>query len=113
MACVSTREMTDHHETEGASEDGDEGIAVEIDRERLHQHDDAEADQRRRAVLPRAAAKPARQAMPFGHELHAHLRTAPKVMPRSRCLRRTIVKITIGRRNSAVAPASAVQSGPP
>src|SRR5208282_1917320 len=113
MACVSTREMTDDDEAEGSGQDGDEGIAVKIDREGLHQHDDAEANKHRRAVLPRAAPKPARQAMPFGRELRAHLRTAPKVMPRSRCLRSTIVKITIGIRNSVVAAATAGQSWPP
>ena len=40
----------------------------------------------------------------------AHLRTAPKVMPRSRCLRSRMVKTITGSRNSVAPAATAGQS---
>src|SRR5215468_11364679 len=96
--------MADDHEHDRAREDGDEGIGVQGKRERLHQGHHAKADQRRRRVLPGTPAE----------ELgRRHLRTAPKVMPRSRCRRSRKVKTTIGIRNSVVAAATAGQSCPP
>ena len=42
-----------------------------------------------------------------------HLRTAPKVMPRSRCLRSRMVKTMTGSRKSVAPAATAGQSWPP
>ena len=60
---ASIRKMADDDEAERSGQDRHEGIAVEVEREGLHQHDDAEPDQRGRAVLPGPAAKPARPAV--------------------------------------------------
>ena len=56
---ASFREMADNDEAERARQDRHERIAVEVDREGLRQHDDAEPDDGGRAVLPRPAAEPA------------------------------------------------------
>src|SRR5438445_813353 len=105
--------MADHDKAERADQNRDEGIAEKISREGLHQHEDAEADQGCRPVFPGIAPEPAPPATAFDRVLRAHLRTAPKVIPRSRCLRSTMVKKTIGTRNSVVAAATAGQSCPP
>src|SRR5690242_21224166 len=106
------RKMADNDVTDRAGEDRHEGIAVEIDRPRLHQHDDAAPDQGHRAGLPGPATKPA--GHPTFHNCRsAHLRTAPKVMPRKRCLRNSTVNRTIGTTNNVVAAATAGQSCPP
>ncbi|GCC48010.1 hypothetical protein chiPu_0031926 [Chiloscyllium punctatum] len=104
--------MADDDEADRAGQDRREGVAVEIDRPRLHQHDDAATDQGHRDGLPRPATKPARYSTLGGHSA-AHLRTAPKVMPRSRCLRSSTVNMTIGTTKSVVAAATAGQSCPP
>src|SRR5215471_7447243 len=57
-AMVLIRKMADDHESQRARQDGDEGIAVEVERHRLHQHHDAEPDQRHGHGLARPAAPP-------------------------------------------------------
>src|SRR5258708_16618825 len=44
-AMASIREMADDDEHRRAREDGDEGPGVEVDRQRLPQHDDAGGDE--------------------------------------------------------------------
>src|SRR5262249_48813970 len=111
--------MTDDDEQRRAGEDGQERPAVEGKRERLHQHDDADRDDGGRQTFPRTSAE-AEEADEEVLALHrdggfgdAHLRTAPKVMPRRRCFRRTMVKTRIGIRNRVVPAATAGQSWPP
>src|SRR5262245_37382950 len=112
MSAALFRKMADDDVSNRAGEDRHEGIAVEIDRPRLHQHDDAGPDQGHCAGLPRPTTEPARHAA-LGNRITAHLRTAPKVMPRNRCLRNNTVNKTIGTTNSVVAAATAGQSCPP
>src|SRR5581483_3817877 len=104
--------MAHDAKSERAGEDGHERIAVKVDRPGLHQHRDAAPDQGHGSRLPWTATKPARQPAPCNRG-PAHLRTAPKVMPRSRCLRNSTVNRTIGTTNSVVAAATAGQSCPP
>src|SRR5688572_21489732 len=63
-------------------EQHDERVAVSLQRPGLHQHDQAQADEGGGAALPGCAAQPARCGTSG-----FHLRIAPKVTPRSRCLR--------------------------
>src|SRR5205085_11913184 len=70
-------------------------------------HHQADADQRGGAVFPRRAAKESL------HGWELHLRIAPKVTPRSRCLRSSTVNSSTGSRNSVVPAAIAGQSRPP
>src|SRR5215813_8613171 len=105
-------EVADDYEHSRAREDHRKGVAVEEQRERLHQHDHARRDQQARGVLPRATPqKPAQE--PGLRPTVRHFRTAPNVIPRNRCCRSRKVKITIGIRNSVVAAATAGQSCPP
>src|SRR6516225_3945796 len=104
--------MADDDKAERPGQDRHKGIAVEIDRPRLHQHDDAARDERHGESLPRPSPEPPRQPA-FADCDSSHLRTAPKVMPRNRCLRRRMVNSTIGTTNSVVAAATAGQSCPP
>src|SRR5262249_28597047 len=104
--------MAHDHVAERAREQGRERVAEQLDRPRLHQHHDARRSDDHRRVLPGAAAEPARKRL-LGGCFSAHLRTAPKVMPRRRCRRSRIVKTTIGITNSVVAAATAGQSWPP
>src|SRR5213592_50935 len=116
MAAALFRKMADDDVSDRTGEDRHEGVAVEIDRPRLHQHDDAAPDQGHRAGLPGSATEPTRHAAldnALGDPRTAHLRTAPKVMPRNRCLRNNTVNRTIGTTNSVVAAATAGQSCPP
>src|ERR1700674_5709076 len=116
MGLASIRKLADDHEHHGPCQDRDEGIAVEIDGNRLHQHDHAGADENRGQVFPRAPAEYPAQQRAAGSlvlDLHAHRRTAPKVMPRSSSLRSRMVKTTMGTRNSVVPAATAGQSCPP
>src|SRR5215475_11604013 len=106
------RKMAHDEVTGRAGEDRHEGIAVQFDRPRLHQHDDAAPDQSRRHGFPRSTTEPARYRT-FRNCRTTHLRTAPKVMPRNRCLRNNTVNRTIGTTNSVVAAATAGQSCPP
>src|SRR5947209_878181 len=89
----SLRKFGDDDEQHGPKEDRGEGIAVQAQPERLAQHDDARANDRRWGVLPRSAAKqsPTRRRARDG----GHRRTAPKVMPRNRCLRNSTVNSAI------------------
>jgi hypothetical protein len=48
-----------------------------------------------------------------GQPVLVHLRMAPKVIPRSRCLRKSTVNTSTGSRNSVVPAAIAGQSSPP
>src|SRR5207253_7102036 len=79
-------------------------------------HYDAGGDDRRGDRFQRTTPqKPADRAAPRRRWgcFEIHLRTAPKVMPRSRCLRSSTVNTTIGTRNSVVPAATAGQSWPP
>src|SRR5712692_2485854 len=62
IAVALFREMADDDEAQRSHQDHQEGLAIEPERDRLHQHDDAEADQQHGAQLPRATAKPAAEA---------------------------------------------------
>src|SRR5271163_1908099 len=105
--------MADDHEPDRAGQDGDKGIAVKVQRERLHQHHDAEPDQHHRHDFAAAAAQPARPSRAVMCGPLRHLRTAPKVMPRSKWRRNIMVKHRIGMKNNVVAAATAGQSWPP
>src|SRR6201997_788735 len=82
----------------------------ERERKRLNEHRHAEPDQHGRRAFAIAATQ---QTPTQRNSFSFHLRTAPKVMPRSRCLRSTTVKKRIGSTNSVVAAATAGQSCPP
>src|SRR5262245_25123615 len=86
-AMALIRKMADDHESQRARQDGDEGIAVEVQRKRLHQHHDAEPDQSHGDGLAGFSTQPERKPRLRVLDLSIHLRTAPKVMPRSRCRR--------------------------
>src|SRR5919109_4802827 len=76
-AIALLRKLADDCEHEGTHQHDGEGPAIERDRERLHQHQDAERDQRDRDILHQAAAGPARPALLLHRlRLHAHFRTA-------------------------------------
>src|SRR5262245_47456553 len=104
--------MADDHEQQRARKNRHKGVGEQCQRKRLHQHQDANADQSGRGVLPRAAPENAAPVVQFFRR-HRHLRTAPKVMPRSRCLRSRIVNSTIGIRKIVAPAATAGQSWPP
>src|SRR5262249_55672041 len=104
----SVRKMAHDDEGQRAGQDSRERVGVERQRERLHQHEHADADQRRGARFPRATAE---QVLSL--RCCFHRRSAPKVMPRSRCRRSRTVNTTIGIRNSVVPAATAGQSCPP
>src|SRR5215470_9483476 len=105
-------ELADDHKHHRAGEDRREGVGVERQRQRLHQHDDAGADDGDRRTLPRPAPEETPWHRP-GVGMGAHRRTAPKVMPRSKNLRSSTVKVTMGTRKSVVPAATAGQSCPP
>src|SRR5260370_24878706 len=105
--------MTDDDKPQCRNQDGDEGIAIQIQRERLHQHHNAKADQRHRYRFARASTEPERPSRCVSCDPFAHLRTAPKVMPRNRWRRSRMVKHRIGMKNNVVAAATAGQSLPP
>src|SRR6202035_1948830 len=107
------RDDDEHHRTEQSDR---ERPGIKRQEKRLHQHDDARGDERRGDGLQRTASQ-----HPFGEtaarhrrvRIETHLRTAPKVMPRSRCLRKSTVNTTIGTRKKVVPAATAGQSCPP
>src|SRR3984957_19247146 len=107
------RKMADDHKAERPGQDRDEGIAIEIQGERLHQHHNPDADQRHRHSFAGAAPQPQRPSRCVASHRGPHLRTAPKVMPRNKWRRSRKVKHRIGRKNSVVAAATAGQSCPP
>src|SRR5260370_38588908 len=98
--------MTDDHKPQCPNQDGDEGIAIQIQRERLHQHDNAKTDQRHRYRFAAAATEPEWPSRCTSCDPFAHLRTAPKVMPRNRWRRSRMVKHRIGLKINDVAAAS-------
>src|SRR5262249_49185112 len=109
----SLRELRDDDEQRGADERRQERIGVECQRDRLQQHENAGRDDHGRKVLPRAppqADEPTKQTVAG---LPHHLRTAPKVIPRRRCLRSRTVKTRIGIRKRVVPALTAGQSWPP
>src|SRR5947209_15876240 len=61
-AMALIRKVADDHKSQRARQDGDEGVAVQVQRERLHQHHHAEPDQAHRGGLARAAAQPQRKS---------------------------------------------------
>src|SRR5213593_1658570 len=107
--------MADDDEAERADQNHQERPAIDDERERLHQHGNAERDERHRRTFPRSSAEDADDLGPLVHgmSLRAHFRKAPKVMPRRRCRRSNTVKTTIGIRNKVVPAATAGQSCPP
>src|SRR6476659_7543170 len=108
-------DLGDNGEHHRAEQRGRERPGVERQRKRLHQHDDTGGDDCRRDGFQRSAPQNSvrEAARRGGMRIEAHLRTAPKVMPRSRCLRSSTVNMTIGTRNSVVPAATAGQSCPP
>src|SRR5437868_5688254 len=112
-AMALIRKMADDHKSQRARQDGDKGIAVQVERKRLHQHRHTEPDQAHGDGLARTAAQQARKSRCTGLDPLVHLRTAPKVMPRNRWRRNSTVNSRIGRKNSVVAAATAGQSWPP
>src|SRR5205814_5387739 len=88
-AMVLLREFRDHHEHGGPEQGGDEGVAKEGHRKRLEQHQHARGNHHGRRRLQRTATQPARPARGEGGHWPAHFRTAPKVTPRRRFLRRS------------------------
>src|ERR1700674_3335647 len=111
------RESPGNGEQYGARQRRDKRPPVERHRERLHQHDHAERDHARRdALQPAAPESPNASARGRVHgdtDVGVHLRTAPNVMPRNRCLRRRTVKPRIGMSTMVVPAATAGQSWPP
>src|ERR1700682_1786688 len=105
--------MTDDHKPHRPSQDRDEGVAIEVQQERLHQHHNAEADQRHRYCLAGATTEPERPSRCVSCDPFRHLRTAPKVIPRNKWRRSRMVKHRIGIKNMVVAAATAGQSWPP
>ena len=71
----------------------------------LHQHKDTKCDQDGGDHLPRAAVK----SFEAVKKIH-HFRTAPNVMPRSRCFRSKMVKTMTGTRKIVAPAATAGQS---
>src|SRR5262245_12738784 len=112
MAFSLFRKVADDDIADCAGQDRHERIGVEVDRQRLHQHDDAAGDQAHGNGFPRSPSEPARHANRSVCRA-VHLRIAPKVIPRKRCLRKRIVNSTIGMTNRVVAAATAGQSWPP
>src|SRR5438132_3671573 len=64
-AMALIRKVADDHKSQRSGQDRDKGIAVERQECRLHEHDDAEADQNHRHGLAAAAAQPQR---PFRYQ---------------------------------------------
>src|SRR6266853_1111979 len=112
------RKVTRDHERHAAGQNDQERVRVEHERKRLHQHENASDDDHGRGRLPGTAAENPPFAIAAADTVDradrvTHLRTAPKVMPRSSCLRSRIVKHRMGTTNSVVAAATAGQSCPP
>src|SRR3954462_14715055 len=114
MALLSDPRNNDEHHR--AKQRGRKGPRVQHKGKRLHQHDDSNSYGSRRNSFQRTAPQK------FVHEaaprlargrIDTHLRTAPKVMPRRRCLRRSTVSTTIGTRKNVVPAATPGQSCPP
>src|SRR5262245_13480618 len=118
---VSVRKLGDDREHHDACQGGDERVAVEGQRERLEKHEHARTDHHAGDELKGAAPQPLRPGaanVDGGNDalltrICVHLRTAPNVMPLSRCLRNSTVKIRMGRRKTVVPAATAGQSWPP
>src|SRR5882672_10141159 len=105
--------MADDHKPQRSGQDRHEGIAIKVQRERLHQHQNAKTDQRHRGGFARTATEPERPSRCVSCDPFRHLRTAPKVMPRNKWRRSRMVKHRIGMKNIVVAAATAGQSWPP
>src|SRR6266550_1747492 len=112
-ATASVREFRDDHEQRGPGERRDERPGIERQRERLQQHQNTCRDDCGSNHFHRYAAQPTRPASLHGLHVHIHLRSAPNVIPRSRCLRNSTVNTRIGSRNSVEPAATAGQSCPP
>src|SRR6185437_15721059 len=94
------RDNDKHHRTE---QSGREGPGIERQEKWLHQHDDTRSDDRRRDGFQRTASHNSAREAAARHDrvgIETHLRTAPKVMPRRRCLRKSTVNTTIGTRKN-------------
>src|SRR5436190_10683584 len=98
------RQLAADGEADDAGQQDGEAVTEDLLRPGLHQHHQAGADQRGGDMLPGRAAEKAADV---------HLRIAPKVTPRSRCLRSSTVNTSTGSTNSVVPAAMAGQSRPP
>src|SRR6266853_739304 len=107
------RELRHDHEQRGPGQRRGERPGIEHQPERLQQHENTDGDDGRRQHLRGPAAQPARPAALQGSLVDAHLRSAPNVIPRNRCLRSRTVNTRIGNRNSVEPAATAGQSWPP
>ena len=108
--------MADNDEHHCACKCDDERIGEGHHPEGLHQHEHAKCDHDRGQHLPRAAAQPQQatdKIIDNATDKTAHLRTAPNVIPRNKCLRSKMVKIMTGIRNIVAPAATAGQSLPP
>src|SRR5581483_1087595 len=113
-ATALLRKMTRHEETHCAGHDHHERPGIELEGEGLHLHEDAQPDHDGRRVFPRSPPQHAsRVVCCIVVRPSAHFLTAPNVMPRSRCLRSSTVKHTMGMMNNVVPAATAGQSCPP
>src|ERR1700757_1244152 len=112
-AMALVRKMADDHKSQGARQNGNEGIAVQVQGERLHQHHDSKSDEHHGDGLARAATQQTWKSRCTAIDPFTHLRTAPKVIPRNRWRRSRMVNSRIGRKNNVVAAATAGQSWPP
>src|SRR5467141_28032 len=112
-AMALLRELRDEGEQRGPHQGGEERVRVERHRKRLQQHQHARGNGGGGDPFHRPAPQPSRPPAPGVQRRHAHLRTAPKVMPRKRFFRSSTVNTRMGTRNSVVPAATAGQSWPP
>ena len=105
LSHLSLREMTDDDEHHRAHQRNQERVRKRYQNIWLHQHKDTKGDQDGGDHLPRAAVK----SFEAVKKIH-HFRTAPNVMPRSRCFRSKMVKTMTGTRKIVAPAATAGQS---
>ena len=104
----SVRKVTDGNEQYCANQCGDKRVGKRPHGERLHKHEHACGNDQRCQHFPGSTPK---SQQPVKES--THFRTAPNVMPRSRCLRSSTVKINTGSRKIVAPAAMAGQSSPP
>src|SRR5450631_412095 len=96
MRTASVGKLGDDHEHRSAEEGRRDRPGEERQHEGLQHHQEAERDDQAGEHLHAPSPCPARPTAlgrrVVGDGRRRHLRTAPKVMPRSRCLRRSTVK---------------------
>src|SRR5207244_3799478 len=101
------------HEERRAGQRGKKRPRIEDEPEGLEQHEHAEGDDAGRDPFHGAAPQPSWPASLRSGGFNPHLRSAPNVMPRNRCLRSRTVNTRIGSRNNVDPAATAGQSWPP